>query len=63
MCIRDSRKHEDVVGIYYRSIIYVDSFEDLDIESNKISMYFPDWDSKKPVSYTHLPAWPQRRPP
>lgn len=54
------RKHEDVVGIYYRSIIYVDSFEDLDIESNKISMYFPDWDSKKQLDEVYGPEFGAR---
>ena len=54
------RKHEDVVGIYYRSIIYVDSFEDLDIESNKISMYFPDWDSKKQLDEVYGPEFGSR---
>ena len=54
------RCHEDVVSIYYRSIIYVDSFEDLDIESNKISMYFPDWDSKKQLDEVYGPEFGSR---
>mgnify|MGYP002931915358 FL=1 len=48
------------MGIYYRSIIYVDSFEDLDIESNKISMYFPDWDSKKQLDEVYGPEFGSR---
>lgn len=54
------RGHEDVLSIYYRSITYVDSFEDLDIESNKISMYFPDWDSKKQLDEVYGPEFGSR---
>ena len=33
--------------IYYRNIIYIDTFEEIDVDSNKISIYFPNWDSKR----------------
>ena len=54
------RGHEDVVGIYYRSITYVDSFEGLDVDSNKISIYFPAWDSKKNLDEVFAPAFGTR---
>lgn len=54
------RRHEDVVGIYYRSITYVDSFEGLDVDSNKISIYFPAWDSKKNLDEVFAPAFGTR---
>lgn len=41
------RTHHDELSIYYRDITYVDSFETLDVESNKISILCPDWDSKE----------------
>lgn len=49
-----------MVGIYYRSITYVDSFEGLDVDSNKISIYFPAWDSKKNLDEVFAPAFGTR---
>ena len=54
------RCHEDVVSIYYRSITYVDSFEELDVDSNKISIYFPGWDSKQKNDEVYSPAFASR---
>lgn len=54
------RCHEDVVSIYYRSITYVESFEELDVDSNKISIYFPGWDSKQKNDEVYSPAFASR---
>lgn len=54
------REHHDVVSIYYRSITYVDSFENLDVDSNKISMYFPAWDSKRQLDEVYGPEFGDR---
>ena len=54
------RCHEDVVSIYYRSISYVESFEELDVDSNKISIYFPGWDSKQKNDEVYSPAFASR---
>lgn len=54
------RCHEDVVSIYYRSITYVESFEKLDVDSNKISIYFPGWDSKQKNDEVYSPAFASR---
>lgn len=54
------RCHEDVVSIYYRSITYVESFEELDVDSNKISIYFPGWDSKQKNDKVYSPAFASR---
>lgn len=54
------RGHEDVLSIYYRSITYVDSFDKLDVDSNKISIYFPGWDSKKNLDEVYAPAFGTR---
>ena len=54
------RCHEDVVSIYYRSITYVESFEELDVDSNKISIYFPSWDSKQKNDEVYSPAFASR---
>lgn len=54
------RCHEDVVSIYYRSITYVDSLEELDVDSNKISIYFPGWDSKQKNDEVYSPAFASR---
>lgn len=54
------RCHEDVVSIYYRSITYVESFDELDVDSNKISIYFPGWDSKQKNDEVYSPAFASR---
>ncbi len=54
------RCHEDVISIYYRSITYVESFEELDVDSNKISIYFPGWDSKQKNDEVYSPAFASR---
>lgn len=54
------RMHHNVVSIYYRSIIYVDSFEGLDVDSNKVSMYFPAWDSKNQLDEVYGPEFGSR---
>lgn len=54
------RRHHDVVSIYYRSITYVPSFEGLEVESNKISMYFPNWDSKRQFDEVYGPEFGDR---
>lgn len=54
------REHEDVLSIYYRSITYVGSFDDLDVDSNKISIYFPGWDSKRNLDEVYAPAFGTR---
>ena len=54
------RCHEDVVSIYYRSITYVESFEELDVDSNKISIYFPGWDSTQKNDEVYSPAFASR---
>lgn len=54
------RAHHDVVSIYYRAITYVESFDDIDVESNKISMYFPDWDSKRQLDEIYDPEFGAR---
>ena len=54
------RCHEDVVSIYYRSITYVESFEELNVDSNKISIYFPGWDSKQKNDEVYSPAFASR---
>ena len=54
------RCHEDVVSIYYRSITYVESFEELDVDSNTVSIYFPGWDSKQKNDEVYSPAFASR---
>lgn len=54
------RMHHDVVSIYYRNIIYIDTFEEIDVDSNKISIYFPNWDSKRNFDEVYGPEFGER---
>ena len=42
---RDHQYHDEI-SVYYNTINYVDSFEGLDVESNKISIFFPAYDAE-----------------
>ena len=42
---------------YYNTINYVDTFEGLDIESNKISIFFPGYDAEPAFRETYNPAF------
>lgn len=54
------REHHDMVSIYYHSITYVDSFDSVDVDSNKVSMYFPGWDSMRNFEELYNPEFGSR---
>lgn len=54
------RRHADTVGIYYRSITCVESFDALGVEANKVSIYFPNWDSKRNLDTVYGPRFGSR---
>lgn len=41
------RTYHDELSIYYKDIIYVDSFANLDVEANKVSVLCPEWNSRE----------------
>ena len=45
---RDHQYHDEI-SVYYNTINYVDTFEGLDFESNKISIFFPAYDAEPRV--------------
>ena len=42
---RDHQYHDEI-SVYYNTINYVDSFDGIDFESNKISVFFPGYDAE-----------------
>lgn len=54
------RQYEETIGIYFRSITYIESFDEVDVESNKISIYFPNWDSKANNDKVYAPVFASR---
>ena len=40
------RAHRDALYKYYKDIRYVDTFEGVEFESDKCSIYFPEWDAE-----------------
>lgn len=55
---RDAAYHKNI-SVYYPTINYIDTFEGLDVESNKISIYFPDFDSKSEFDEVFEPRFGQ----
>lgn len=54
------RQHHDELSIYYKTIHYVGSFEQVNAESNKISIYCPAWDSPQQAEEMYEPAFGNR---
>lgn len=50
-------EYHDEVGIYYKSINYLESFEGLDVDANKISVFYPDWNSKEQFDLIYQPEF------
>lgn len=40
------RPYHDELEVYYPNIIYVQSFEGLSVDANKVSLFFPKWDAE-----------------
>ena len=53
---RDHQYHDEI-SVYYNTINYVDTFEGLDVESNKISIFFPDFDAEPAFREDYNPAF------
>jgi Cof subfamily protein (haloacid dehalogenase superfamily) len=53
---RDHQYHDEI-SVYYNTINYVDSFEGIDIESNKISIFFPAYDAEPAFRETYSPEF------
>ena len=53
---RDHQYHDEI-SVYYNTINYVDSFEGIDFESNKISVFFPGYDAEPAFRETYSPEF------
>lgn len=56
---RDHQYHNEI-SVYYNTINYVDTFEGLDVESNKISIFFPDYDAEPRFASVYEPRFGKR---
>ena len=54
------RPHHDELEVYYPNIIYVESFDGLDVDANKISLFFPGWDAEPAFRDAYEPAFGTR---
>ena len=54
------RVHHEAIEVYYKSIEYVDSIEDLDVGANKFTIYFPERNSRSRYEETFGPAFGER---
>ena len=53
---RDHQYHDEL-SVYYNTINYVDTFEGLDVDSNKISIFFPAYDAEPAFREDYNPAF------
>lgn len=49
--------YHDALSVYYKVINYVDSFDDIDVESNKYTIYFPNRNSQQASEGVFGPAF------
>lgn len=54
------RCYHDALSIYYKDIRYVESFAGLSVDSNKVTMYFPNMDSKAAFDEVYEPRFGAR---
>ena len=54
------RPHHDELEVYYPNIIYVESFDGLDVDANKISLFFPGWDAEPAFRDAYEPTFGTR---
>lgn len=54
------RAHHDALSVYYKDIRYVESFKGLSVDSNKVTMYFPNMDSKAAFDEVYEPRFATR---
>lgn len=58
--LKRDRIYHDALSIYYKDIRYVDDFNGLAVDSNKVTMYFPDMDSKAAFDEVYEPHFATR---
>lgn len=54
------RAYHDEISMYHKTINYVDSFDDVHVEANKISILCPKWDSKAQFDEMYNPRFGER---
>ena len=50
-------EHHGEVSIYYKAINYLESFEGLNVDANKVSVYYPTWNSKEQFDTVYQPEF------
>lgn len=58
--LTSARVYEPEIDVYYHTINYVESFEELDVDANKITIFFPQRNSKQVFDETFSPAFSDR---
>ena len=55
--LTEDRQYHDELSVYYTTIHYVDTFESLDVDSNKVSIFFPAYDAEPAFRDTYEPEF------
>ena len=58
--LKRDREYAGEVGVYYEDIIFVDSFDEVDADANKISLFFPEWDAEPAYADVYGPTFGDR---
>ncbi len=58
--LKRDREYAGEVGVYYEDIIFVDSFNEVDADANKISLFFPEWDAEPAYADVYGPTFSNR---
>lgn len=58
--LKRDRRHHEAIYKYYKDIRYVESFDEVDAEADKVTILFPDYDAEPRFASTYEPRFDKR---
>lgn len=58
--LKRDRRHHEAIYKYYKDIRYVESFDEVDAEADKVTILFPDYDAEPRFASTYEPRFGKR---
>lgn len=58
--LKRDRRHHEAINKYYKDIRYVESFDEVDAEADKVTILFPDYDAEPRFASTYEPRFGKR---
>lgn len=58
--LKRDRRHHEAIYKYYKDIRYVESFDEVDAEADKVTIFFPDYDAEPRFASVYEPRFGSR---